>query len=203
MFAHEDHSEQENKEENKPQFEAGFNRGNDIIVNITKHIDSSNIVLLIATIDEWIDKFYSSAPETAGCKVVCIFDAYGEDFTCVTIFYNYIKSVIEKRQKVSFTGLLGHAEGNVALMYMLMNERLAKPDERAQSQTGIVRMGQSALLFNVVQPQLKNDIAKYFFDNKIDKKVIQLCFPSDDKSRIQYCGDTISDCGFATMPSND
>lgn len=202
MFAHEDHSEQ-TESDNKPQFETGFNRGNDIIVNITKNINSTTVVLLIATIDEWVDKFYSSAPANAGCKVICLFNAYGEDVSCVTTFYNYMKSLLEKRPKVAFTGILEYAEGNVALMYMLMPERIAKSDEKAQTQTGIVKMGQSALLFNVISTQSKNEIAKYFFDNKIDKKAIPLCFPSDDKSRIQYCGETIAESGFATMSSEN
>lgn len=198
-------NEEENVEQsnNKPQFETGFNRGNDIIVNITRHIDSSNIVMLIATIDEWVDKFYSSAPINSGCKVVCLFNAYGEDLQCVTLFSNYMKGLLEKKPKVSFVGLLEYAEGNVALMYMLMHERITKPDARGQSQSGIVKMGQSALLFNVVPTQYKNEIAKYLFDNKIDKNVIQLCFPVDEKTRIQYCGETIQESGFAKMNNDE
>lgn len=196
MFAHENQHEQD---ETKPDFEAGFNRSNDIIVNISKPINSTSIVMLIATMDEWLDKFYSSNSQDTGCKVICIFDSYGDDFSCVTLFYNYLKSTLEKHPKVAFVGVLQYAEGSVALMYMLMHQRVVKPDEVGQTQMGVVKMGQSALKFNVIPSQFKNDVAKYLFENKIKKELLLLCFPPDDKSCIQYCGEVVMDDGFGTV----
>jgi hypothetical protein len=199
MFSHEEH---EPEVQNKPQFEAGFNRGGDIIVNITKKIDSVNTNTLILTIDEWIDKFYNVNNPNRGCKVVCIFDAYGEDYSCVKTFQNYMKNTIEKKPKVTFVGIVTHAEGSVSYMYMIMPERIVKSDEKAQTQSGIVRMGQSSLKFSVVSPEVKNEIAKMLFENKIDKKIIPLCFPQDEKSCVQYCGEIIADYEFGIIQSD-
>lgn len=200
MFSHESqHDQHDVKQAEKPDFEAGFNRSNDIIVNIAKPINNTSIMVLISTMDDWIDKFYSNNSQNSGCKMICIFDSYGDDFSCVTLFYNYMKSALEKHPKVSFVGVLQYAEGNVALMYMLMRQRVVKPDEVAQSQMGAVKMGQSALKFNVIPTEFKNDVAKYLFENKIKKELLSLCFPPDDKSCITYCGEVVMIDGFGTV----
>lgn len=197
MFAHENQHEHEQTEQ-KSEFEAGFNRSGDIIVNIGKPINSTSVVVLIALMDEWIDKFYSSHSQNSGCKVICVFDSYGDDFSCVTIFYNYMKSTLEKYPKISFVGVLQYAEGSVAFMYMLMNQRIVKPEAISQSPMGNVKVGQSTLKFNVIDPQFKNEIAKYLFENKIKKELLPLCFPPDEKSCLFYCGEVVMDDGFGT-----
>jgi hypothetical protein len=98
-----------------------------------------------------------------------------------------------------FAGVLQYAEGSVALMYMLMTDRVVKPDEVGQTQMGVVKMGQSALKFTIVPTQFKNDIAKILIENKIKKELLQLCFPPDEKSVMQYCGDVVFNDGFGTI----
>lgn len=197
MFEHDFQNDDINNEQ-KPDFEAGLNRNNDIIVNITKPINSTNIIVLIATMEEWLNKFYSVNSKNSRCKMICVFDSYGDDFSCVTLFYNYMKSALTKYSKVIFVGLLQYAEGSVALMYMLMKQRIVKPDEIAQSQMGNVKMCQSSLKFNVTT-QFKNEIAKYLIENKITKELLPLCFPSDDNSCVQYCGEVIMSDGFGNV----
>lgn len=179
----------------KPRFEAGFNRANNIIVNINKNINSENIILLVSIVDEWIEKFYKSCEKSSNCKVIFIFDAYGEDYSCVTIFHNYLTSVHERYPKTTFDGVLQYAEGCPALMYMLLRERIAN---KCESNDG-VKYGKSSLKFHVVNSQFKNEIAKLLIEKKIKKELLSLCFPTDEKNTIQYCGEVIFDEGFATV----
>lgn len=190
-------SEQENTN-NKPEFEAGFNQSQDIIVNIKKQINSTNINVLIATIDEWVDKFYSMRSKETGCKVICIFDTYGTDYSCVTSFSNYIESLTEKRPKVVFAGVLEYAEGAPALMYMLMTDRVVQTDQTAQTNSGMAKMGQSVIKFLHVPTNTKNEMAKIVI-KKIKKELLPLCFPANVESEIQICGELVYNDGYGTI----
>jgi len=184
--------------ENKSQFEAGFNQNGNIIVKINERINSNSIILLIAIMDDRTEKFYNINDKNEKCNVICIFDSYGDDFCCVTTFYNYMKNNFTKYPKITYTGVLEYAEGNSALMYMLLQERVVKSGESAKTNTGIAKIGQSALKFTFVDTQFKNEIAKYLIENKIKTELLKLCFPSSEELPIQYCGNIIYDDGFGT-----
>jgi hypothetical protein len=187
--------------EKKPNsFETGRDQRGNPVVKIEIPINMTNIDILITKIDEQINNFFSGKPITTSCKLIFVFDSYGDNFLCTIKFGNYIKSLQQRYTKLTFVGILEHAEGNVALMYMLLHERIVQVGGVVQTMGGMQEKPTSNLRFSTISNvEVKNEIAKLLLENKIKIDLQKLCFPSAKDIDIQYCGECIFNDGFGTV----
>jgi hypothetical protein len=195
--------DEHNNSNNNFEFKFNPREDSNVYIEINENITKQKISNMILKTHEILNQFYSEKNKTEKYNISYIFDAYGDDISCVDDFIDHIKEIKTNHENVTLKGILAYGENVAALMYMCLPDR-TYVGEKIQQGVDIDNDGKqfiaqqkyiigSLSFFPVNDDNIKNKIKEVLVSNNIDEQTIDLCFPTIEEyeKNIYYCGDIL------------